>query len=144
MLARSRPVAGVLRKTDSTSWAWCGQVGKKHQRAHRNSKKHSRLSRLFFCYLLLAMYSNSFRPTASLKAVHIYTGRYTNTNAVSDLIIFIYAHAAEYFLVKSYLFSDTHSGAGHKQVLLEMLNVSMRNSVILHTVFQTLQCNRSV
>lgn len=53
-----------------------------------------------------------------------------NTSAVSDLFLFIYAHAAEYFPVTSYLFADTHSGADHKQVLLEMLNIFMRNSVI--------------
>lgn len=84
-------MAGVLRKTDSTSWAWCGQVGKKHQRAHRNSKKHSRLSRLFFCYLLLAMYSNLFRPTASLKAVHtIYTQADTRTPMLFQTLLFLY------------------------------------------------------
>lgn len=126
----------------SMMWASREETPKSSQEQQETQQAQQTLFLLFITrYVFKSVQANS-QPQSCTH--NIYTGRYTNTTAVSDLIIFIYAHAAEYFLVKSYLFSDTHSGADHKQVLLEMLNTSMRNSVLLHTVFQTLQCNRSV
>lgn len=88
MFARSGPVAGVLRKADIKPLVWCGKAEKKHQRAHRNSKKHNGLSRLFsVVYYLqcISICSSVLHTQYTHTAAEAHMGRYTSTKSVSNL-----------------------------------------------------------
>lgn len=98
------------------------------------------------CFLFITCNVFQFVPTASLNAAHTtYTRlmRLIRADAWKDvfnLFFSSYAYIAAYFPVTNYMFADTHTGAGHHNVLLEMLNICEKLKSFVYFILCNLAC----
>lgn len=143
MFARSGPVAGVLRKADIKSVVWCEEAEKKHH-SLQEQQETQWAQQIVFC-LLLVTYFNLFQQPASMlhtQHTQCWWGSYgqMHEKMFSTFFFSSYAYIAAYFPVTNYMFADTHTGAEHHNVLLEMLNICEKLKSFVYFILCNIAC----